>query len=83
MKEESIKVAKEVVNRLKSPVVWAGIIAIVGLIFTTAGAGFEDVTTWKGLLEVLIGIVTSPAKIAMIIVALFGFLNNPGNKDSF
>lgn len=83
MKEKFLNIAKEVAKRLKSPIVWAGIISIVGLIFTTAGAGYEDVTTWKGLLDVIISILTSPAKLGMIVVALFGFLNNPSTKDKF
>ena len=76
-------ILKDVVNRFKSPVVWAGIIAIVGLVFTTAGYGLDDVTSWSALYAVIISIITSPAKIAMIIVALFTFLNNPKDKVGF
>lgn len=76
-------IMKEIINRFKSPVVWAGIISIVGLIFATAGVGLEDVTTWAGLQVVIVGVLSSPAKLAMIVVALFGFINNPKDKAGF
>ena len=83
MKEKFVLVFKEVIKRFKSPIVWAGIISVVGLIFTTVGASYADVATWEGLKVVLIGIVTSPAKIGMIVVALYSFLNNPTTKEKF
>lgn len=83
MKEKFITIIKDVFDRLKSPVVWAGIISIVGLIFTTAGFGFEDVPTWEALFDVIMSILTSPAKLGLIIVALYGLLNNPTNKEKF
>jgi len=74
---------KVMISRFKSPVVWAGIIAIVGLVFSTVGVTFADVMTWQGLKEVLVGIITSPAKIAMIVVAVYGFINNPADNAHF
>lgn len=73
----------KVIVRMKSPVVWAGIIAIVGLIFSTAGYTLSDVSTWQGLGAVITAILFSPEKLAMIIVALYAFLNNPSTKEKF
>ena len=76
-------ILNKVVARMKSPVVWAGIIAIVGLTFTTAGYTLSDVSSWAGLGSVIMAIVSSPEKLALIIVALFAFLNNPADKEKF
>lgn len=83
MKEKIMKVVKEVISRLKSPVVWAGTIAVVGLIFTTAGYGLDDIPSWAELGKVLIAIVSNPSKIALIVVAFYGLVNNPATKDKF
>ena len=78
---------KEILNviilRLKSPVVWGGMIAIIGLIGTTTGYTLEDVTTWQGLGSVIVAIFASPKYLMLIAVALFGFLNNPTDKEKF
>lgn len=77
------EVLAKVFDRLKSPVVWGGIIAIVGLVFTTAGYSLADVSSWGALGGVILAILASPEKLALIIVALFAFLNNPETKDKF
>lgn len=72
-----------VLDRFKSPVVWGGIIAIVGLVFTTAGYSLADVSSWGALWGVIVDILSSPEKLALIVVSLFAFLNNPENKVGF
>ena len=81
--EKFKEVLAKVIDRLKSPVVWGGLIAIVGLVFTTAGYSLADVSTWSALGGVILAILSSPEKLALIIVALFAFLNNPENKSGF
>lgn len=81
--EKFKEVLAKVVDRLKSPVVWGGIIAIVGLVFTTAGYSLTDVASWGSLWNVIVEILSSPEKLALIVVALFAFLNNPENKTGF
>lgn len=76
-------VLAKVIDRFKSPVVWGGIIAIVGLVFTTAGYSLGDVSSWGALGNVIKEIVLSPEKLALIVVVLFTFLNDPSNKDGF
>ena len=76
-------ILEKVLNRFKSPVVWGGIIAVVGLVFTTAGYSLADVSSWGALGGVILAILASPEKLALIIVALFAFLNNPETKNKF
>ena len=83
MKEKVLSILKVVLERIKSPVVWGGMIAIVGLIGTTTGYSLEDVATWQGLWGVIVAIFASPKNLMLIIVALFGFLNNPTDKANF
>lgn len=73
----------KVIDRFKSPVVWGGIIAVVGLVFTTAGYSLGDVGSWGALWGVIVGILSSPEELALIIVAIFAFLNNPATKSKF
>ena len=81
--EKFKEVLNKVIYRLKSPVVWGGLIAIVGLVFTTAGYSLADVSSWGSLWNVIVEILSSPEKLALIVVALFAFLNNPENKKGF
>lgn len=81
--EKFKEVLKVVLNRFKSPVVWAGIISIVGLVFTTAGYSLSDVGSWGELGNVVLSILKSPEKLAMIVVALFAFLNDASNREKF
>jgi len=83
MKAKLIAILKELFQRAKSPVVWGGMIAVVGLIGSTTGYTLEDIATWQGLGNVIVAIFASPKYLMLIFVALFGFLNNPTNKDNF
>lgn len=83
MKEKLIALWIKLKNKLKSPVVWGGAIAIVGLVFTTAGYSLTDVSTWPALGGVILAILASPEKLALIIAALFALLNNPDKHNEF
>lgn len=86
MKELLSKVwsgVKTILARFKSPVVWAGIIAIVTIIFNTAGYQVSDLTSWSIVSDIAKNILSSPATIISILVAIFGYINNASDKKNF
>jgi hypothetical protein len=67
-------------ERLKSPVVWAGIIATI---ITVSGIDPSNMTEWGILGQNLLNIVKNPFLLISVSVAVFGFLNNPSDKKRF
>ncbi len=67
-------------DRLKSPVVWAGIGAIV---IAVSGINPENMTEWGILADNLVGIVENPFVLISSVVSVFAFLNNPKDKKHF
>jgi uncharacterized membrane protein len=59
----------EIIKRLKSSVVWTGVISYILAILSTWG--IDDVRIKITLVSIL------------GVLVLFGFLNNPGNKEGF
>ncbi len=74
---------KTILARFKSPVVWAGIIAIVTIIFNTAGYQVSDLTSWKMVGDIFEKILSNPATIISILVAIFAYINNASDKKNF
>lgn len=77
------KILQEIKKRITSPVFWVGVASIVTLIFTTAGIEFENITSWKMLLDNIVMIIKNPYLVVSILIAIFSFLNNPTTKDKF
>jgi len=74
---------KELKIRSLSPVFIASMFAVVAIIVNAAGIKFEEITSWGILLEDILMILKNPFLIGSIIVAVFGFLNNPTDKKKF
>ena len=74
---------KTILARFKSPVVWAGIIAIITIIFNTAGYEISDLTSWAMVGDIFEKILSNPATIISILVAIFAYLNNASDKKNF
>lgn len=70
----------EIKQRLKSPVVWAGIAAII---ISVSGINPENMTEWGILAENVLNIFKNPFILISIIVSIFAFLNNPKDKEHF
>ncbi len=74
---------KTILKRFKSPVVWAGIIAILTIIFNTAGYQISDLTSWAIVGDIFRQIFSSPAMIISILVAIFAYINNASDNKKF
>jgi hypothetical protein len=82
-KEMKGSLMKEILKRLKSPVVISGIVSILTFTVTMLGIEFKDITTWEILFENLVAVFTNPFILFSVLVQLFAFFNNPTNKSSF
>lgn len=71
---------KVILERLKSPVVIFGLIAVV---LSAAQISPANLTSWEVLGENLIAFVSNPFLLGTAIVSVYAFLNNPTNKDGF
>lgn len=78
-----LKGIKIIVSRFKSPVVWAGIFAIVTLIFQVAKVDPSQITSWKLLWEFIGTVLSNPYTIGSIIVSIFAFINNADSQKNF
>lgn len=72
--------------RIQNPVWWAQIAAAVILPMLVAlGMGWEEVTTWAKLWEVIVAAFENPVTVVAVIVSVWNTLNDPttaGLKDS-
>lgn len=67
--------------RFKNPVfIMQLALAIILPILTYAGLTAEDITTWKILGDLLLGAVSNPYVIILIIGSVIGVLNDPTTK---
>lgn len=72
--------------RFKNPIFIAQfILAILTPILAYAGLTLQDLTTWQTLREVLLGAISNPYVLGLIIISIWNALNDPttaGIKDS-
>ena len=72
--------------RLKNPVFIAQIIlAVLTPILAYAGLTAQDLTSWKALGDLLLGALSNPYVLGVVIVSVWNALNDPttkGLKDS-
>jgi hypothetical protein len=71
---------KKILERLKSPVVLLGLLAIV---ISVSGISPENMTEWSILIDNIVGIFKNPFVLLSIIGSVFAFLNNPTDKEHF
>jgi len=77
------KSLKKILSRFTSPVVWAGLIALIGVIFNAAGVELSELKTWGIFFQEVGNILGNPFIILSVIVAVFSFINNPSSKKDF
>lgn len=72
--------------RFRNPVFIAQIIlAVLTPILAYAGLTYQDITTWKALGDLLIGAISNPYVLGLVVVSVFNALTDPttaGIKDS-
>lgn len=72
--------------RFKNPVFIAQLIlAVLTPILAYAGLTMQDLTTWKALGELLIGAISNPYVLGLVVVSVFNAVTDPttaGIKDS-
>ena len=72
--------------RFKNPVFIAQLIlAVLTPILAYAGLTMQDLTTWKALGELLIGAISNPYVLGLVVVSVFNAITDPttaGIKDS-
>lgn len=64
-------------NKLKNPYFWLSTIA---LIFSASGVDFNELTSWKLLLDALVSILNNPVSIIAVITAFLGIWNDNSTK---
>lgn len=64
-------------DKLKNPYFWLSTIA---LIFSASGVDFNELTSWKLLLDALISIINNPVSIIAVITAFLGIWNDNSTK---
>lgn len=72
--------------RFKNPVFIAQLIlAVLTPILAYAGLTMQDLTTWKALGDLLIGAISNPYVLGLVVVSVFNAITDPttaGIKDS-
>ena len=72
--------------RFRNPVFIAQLVlAILTPILAYAGLTYQDITTWKALGDLLIGAISNPYVLGLVIVSLWNAINDPtteGIRDS-
>lgn len=64
--------------RFKNPVfIFQLILAILAPILAYAGLTFQDLTSWTVLGDILLGAISNPYVIGLIIISLWNALNDP------
>ncbi len=67
--------------RWKSKGAIAGIIALIGVIFTTAGIDLQSLNTWEALGDNIIMVISNPFLLGSIGIAIFAFYNDAKSKN--
>lgn len=72
--------------RIKNPVFWVQIVlAVFTPILAYAGLTAEDMTTWGALGDLILGAVSNPYVLGLVVVSVWNAVNDPttsGVKDS-
>lgn len=72
--------------RIKNPVFWVQIVlAVFTPILAYAGLTAEDMTTWGALGDLIVGAVSNPYVLGLVVVSVWNAVNDPttsGVKDS-
>ena len=72
--------------RLRNPVFIAQLVlAVLTPILAYAGLTMQDITTWKALGDLLLGAISNPYVLGLVIVSVFNAITDPttvGIKDS-
>lgn len=72
--------------RFKNPVFWRNIIiSIIAPILTYIGVGWESITTWGALGDLIVQAVANPVILVAVICSVWNALNDPttaGDSDS-
>lgn len=67
--------------RFKNPVFIAQLVlAILTPILAYAGLTTQDLTTWKALGDLLVGAISNPYVLSLVIVSVWNALNDPTTK---
>lgn len=67
--------------RVKNPVFWAQIVlSILTTILAYAGLTAEEITTWAKLGELLLGAISNPYVLALVVVAIWNTVTDPTTK---
>ena len=64
-------------NKLKNPYFY---LSVVALIFSASGVDFNELTSWKLLLDALVGIIQNPVSVVAVITAFLGIWNDNSTK---
>lgn len=64
-------------DKLKNPYFW---LSTVALIFSASGVDFNQLTSWKLLLDALVSILNNPVAIIAVITAFLGIWNDNSTK---
>lgn len=67
--------------RLKNPVFVANlVVALLLPIVTYNNMEFTDLTTWKGLLDLIVNAFSNPFLLALVVTNAYGVINDPTVK---
>ena len=67
--------------RVKNPLFWAQVgLSILTPILAYAGVTAEAITTWTALGELLVGAVSNPYVLAMVLVSVWNTVTDPTTK---
>ena len=67
--------------RLKNPVWWAQmVLAVLTPVLAYAGLPAADLTTWGAVLDLLVGAVTNPYVLSLVVVSVWNAVNDPTTK---
>ena len=64
-------------NKLKNPYFY---LSVVALIFSASGVDFNELTSWRLLLDALVGIIQNPVSVIAVITAFLGIWNDNSTK---
>lgn len=64
-------------DKIRNPYFWLG---IVGIIFSSAGVDFNELTSWQILFEQIVNILNNPVALFGVISALIGVYNDNSTK---
>lgn len=64
--------------RIKNPIWWAQmLLAVLTPILAYAGLTTSDITTWAALGELLLGAISNPYVLGMVLVSVWNAVNDP------